>query len=79
MIFYFSGTGNSQFVAKRIQDKTGDQLYSLNEAIKNADFFQEKCWIGLYLWCPPMPGEYRKLWKPGYASQNLELESGHIL
>lgn len=42
MIFYFSGTGNSQFVAKRIQDKTGDQLYSLNEAIKKRRLFSGK-------------------------------------
>lgn len=42
MIFYFSGTGNSRFIAKRIQEKTGDEMYSLNEAIKQKKFFSGK-------------------------------------
>lgn len=41
MIFYFSGTGNSRFIAKRIQEKTGDEMYSLNEAIKQKKFSPE--------------------------------------
>jgi len=35
MIFYFSGTGNSEFVAKRISMKTGERLTSIYDAIKN--------------------------------------------
>lgn len=42
MIFYFSGTGNSRFIAKRIQEKTEDEMYSLNEAIKQKKFSPEK-------------------------------------
>lgn len=42
MIFYFSGTGNSRFIAKRIQEKTGDEMYSLNEAIKQKKIFSGK-------------------------------------
>ena len=42
MIFYFSGTGNSRFIEKRIQEKTGDEMYSLNEAIKQKKFFSGK-------------------------------------
>lgn len=42
MIFYFSGTGNSRFIAKRIQEKTGDEMYSLNEAIKQKKIFLRK-------------------------------------
>lgn len=34
MIYYFSGTGNSKYVAKKIAEKTGDNLVSLNEYIK---------------------------------------------
>ena len=31
MIFYFSGTGNSKYVAQRIADTLGDTLLSMNQ------------------------------------------------
>ena len=34
MILYFSGTGNSRYVAKRIADVTGDEIVSINEMIR---------------------------------------------
>ena len=34
MILYFSGTGNSNYVAKRIADALGDALVNLNDRIK---------------------------------------------
>ena len=37
MIFYFSGTGNSNYVAKRIADALGDALVNLNGRIKSGD------------------------------------------
>lgn len=37
MILYFSGTGNSKYVAKRIAEITGDNIVSLNAKIKNGD------------------------------------------
>ena len=37
MIFYFSGTGNSNYVAKRIADALGDALVNLNDRIKASD------------------------------------------
>ena len=37
MIFYFSGTGNSNYVAKRIADALGDALVNLNDHIKASD------------------------------------------
>ena len=37
MIFYFSGTGNSNYVAKRIADAPGDALVNLNDRIKASD------------------------------------------
>lgn len=42
MIFYFSGTGNSAYVAKYIQKITGDKLCSLNEKFKEHIFYSEK-------------------------------------
>ena len=37
MIFYFSGTGNSNYVAKRIADALGDEIVNLNDRIKAGD------------------------------------------
>ena len=37
MIFYFSGTGNSKYVAKRIANALGDALVNLNDRIKASD------------------------------------------
>ena len=37
MIFYFSGTGNSNYVAKRIADALGDEIMNLNDRIKASD------------------------------------------
>ena len=37
MILYFSGTGNSEYIARRIAKATGDELLSLNERIRNGN------------------------------------------
>lgn len=38
MILYFSGTGNSEFVAKRIAGETGDEIINLFEKIRTGDY-----------------------------------------
>lgn len=37
MIFYFSGTGNSEWVARRIAEGTGDNAVSIGDIIKNGN------------------------------------------
>ena len=37
MVFYFSGTGNSQLVAKQIALELGDDLFSINECLKRGE------------------------------------------
>ena len=37
MILYFSGTGNSKYVAKRITDALSDEILNLNDRIKSGD------------------------------------------
>ena len=37
MILFFSGTGNSKYVAKRIADAPGDEIVDLNDRIKASD------------------------------------------
>lgn len=34
MILFFTGTGNSRYIACRIADSLGDELLSMNERIK---------------------------------------------
>ena len=34
MILYFTGTGNSEYIAKRLAESLDDQLVSINERIK---------------------------------------------
>lgn len=38
MILYFSGTGNSEYVAKRIAEEIGDKTLNLFEKIRNSDY-----------------------------------------
>ncbi len=48
MIFYFSGTGNSRFVAERIAERVSDDLVSLNELFRNGakrEYFSEKPFV----------------------------------
>ena len=48
MIFYFSGTGNSQLVAQEIADVTNDELVSINQylkANKRGCFESDKPWV----------------------------------
>lgn len=37
MVLYFSGTGNSRYIAKRIAEALGDELCSMNDRIKAGD------------------------------------------
>ena len=38
MIVYFSGTGNSRYIANRISKRTNQDLICLNDRIKEEDF-----------------------------------------
>ena len=38
MVLYFSGTGNSRYVAKKIADVSGDAFISISQKLKNGDF-----------------------------------------
>ena len=37
MVLYFTGTGNSRYIAKRIAESLGDELLSMNDHIKAGD------------------------------------------
>ena len=38
MVLYFSGTGNSRYVAKKIAETSGDELVSIGQKLKGGDF-----------------------------------------
>lgn len=63
MILYFSGTGNSEYIAKKLSEQIQDELISINEAMKTemmsdteANFQSEKPYIFVcptYAWQLP--------------------------
>lgn len=59
MIFYFSGTGNSQLAAKRIASELGDELVSINQCLKKGEkrtFRSERALVfvaPIYAWRVP--------------------------
>lgn len=59
MILYFTGTGNSKYIAKALADRLGDEVVSLNEVIKNnlsKEFASEKPFVivaPIYAWRLP--------------------------
>ena len=38
MVLYFTGTGNSRYIAERIAESLGDELLSMNDRIKTGDY-----------------------------------------
>lgn len=59
MVFYFSGTGNSQLAAKQIAAELGDELISINQCLKKGKKkeFQSECplvfVVPIYAWRVP--------------------------
>ncbi len=60
MIFYFSGCGNSRFIAKSISEALKERLVFIPEAERNSDYeysLAEDGRVGfvfpIYSWCPP--------------------------
>ena len=48
MILYFSGTGNSEYIAKRIGRKLNEETVNLFMKIKNSDYssmYAERPWV----------------------------------
>ena len=42
MVFYFTGTGNSRYIAEIIGKRFDDDIVSLNEKIKQNDYCNHK-------------------------------------
>ena len=80
MIFYFSGTGNSKWIANQLSKKQQEDLFFIPDAWKNDTWefsLQEDEKIGfvfpVYSWAPPVIVQefIRKLSLKGYRQQYL--------
>lgn len=40
MVFYFTGTGNSQYIARRLSKSLGDEIFSINNSIKKSQYYK---------------------------------------
>ena len=43
MILFFTGTGNSAYIAGKISQTTGDRVMSMNDKIKAGDYRKVEC------------------------------------
>lgn len=79
MVFYFSGTGNSQLVAVRIAEMTGDKAVSINRYMKKGE---KRCsvrnarWYLLLLY---IPGVCQGWWSNGLWRMILKAAAMLIL
>ena len=90
MVFYFSGTGNSQLVAVRIAEMTGDKAVSINRYMKKGEkavFRSERPLVfvaPVYSWSLPRVVEQwimavsytHLLWMASYISRQAAWQEG---
>ena len=79
MILYFSGTGNSAYVANRVGKATGDEAVNLFEKIRNRDFSDvhtERPWSSSP---PPTRGGSRVSWRIGWSARPSQGTGTYIL
>lgn len=65
MILYFTGTGNSTYVAEKIAEMTADSLISMTDKIRENSCENINAEKLLYLSRRHTAGESRELWKNG--------------
>ena len=65
MILFFTGTGNSRYIARRIADSLGDELLNMNERIKAWDTSEITLTVVLFLSFRLTVGAFRALSKSG--------------
>lgn len=71
MVVYFSGTGNSKYVAERIAGSLQEKLICMNERIKSGDTGSVKTGENLVVVVRLMHGESRVWFLTGSDRQNL--------
>ena len=77
MILYFSGTGNSEYVAKRIGKVVNDTVVNLLDKIRDRDYSEihsERPWVivaPIYAWRIPKIVEEWMLWTPFSGNKDI--------
>ena len=77
MILYFSGTGNSEYVAKRIGKQIKDEVINLFDKIRDRDYTEicsERPWVivvPIYAWRIPRIVEEWMLWTPFLGNKDI--------
>lgn len=61
MVLYFSGTGNSRFIAKKIAEITDDEIISINSRIKNGNYEDVQSEKPLVFVGPVYAGRYPRI------------------
>lgn len=67
MIYYFTGTGNSRYIARKLHQQLNEDYLSMNTLIRNNDHSLQNIQGTLVLSCLLMPGEYLALSKNGFV------------
>lgn len=79
MILYFSGTGNSRYVAEALAEMTGDAMVNMVSICERGNFRYYIRKNRGYLCVRFMHGVCHGLWKIGLQNQNLPVIAMHIL
>ena len=67
MIYYFTGTGNSRYIARELHQQLNEDYISMNTLIRNNDHSLQNIKEHWYLSYLLMPGEYLVLSKNGFV------------
>lgn len=66
MIFYFTGTGNTRFIASRLAEATGDRLVSIAQAVVNGEYSYSLAADERIGFCFPIHG-----WRPPFIVRDF--------
>lgn len=75
MVLYYSGTGNSKFIAKCIASALETDCLNLNERIKAENTSSVQTEENVILVTPPMLGVFRILFPAGLEKRNWLVQS----
>ena len=68
MIFYFSGTGNTRFIASQLSESTGERLIPIATAVLDGKYDYELAADERIGFCFPIHG-----WRPPFIVRDFKL------
>ena len=79
MVLYFSGTGNSKYIAKRIAEAIQENAVDLNMKIKENDTSPLQTGRDVIIVTPLMPGAFQRLYQSGLIKRNSLVENCNLV